>query len=57
MMLNFEICEGKEVDGKKKFMGPHTATTACTLRVLEPWFGTRKVAIADAWFGNFRTAV
>lgn len=55
VLLHAEFVEGAAVDRKKKWVAQHKATTACTLRLLEQWFGTGKVVLGDAWFGSVRT--
>jgi len=47
--------DGAAVDRQKRFVAEHKATTACTLRITEAWWGTGRVVIADAWFGSVRT--
>jgi hypothetical protein len=54
IMLGAEIDEGKDAMRKKKFRDPWGHTTATTLRLAEPFFGKKKILIADAWFGGLR---
>ena len=56
IMLNAEISEAKEVMEKKEYYSEWGATTATTLRLAKPYFGRKKVVIADSWFGSVRTA-
>ena len=55
IMLRIEICEGKEPMKAKKYSAEYGATTACTMRLFEPWFGTDRVAAADSWFAGVKT--
>ena len=57
VMLSAEVVEGKEKDGLKKYVGLYQKTTACTLRLTEPWQGSERVIIMDAWFGSVQTSV
>ena len=56
VMLRMEICEGKEPMKTKEYSAEWGATTACTLRLFKPWFGTGRVAAADSWFAGVKTA-
>ena len=56
IMLRIEICEGKEPMRAKKYSAEYGATTACTMRLFEPWFGSGRVAAADSWFAGVKTA-
>lgn len=56
MMVHAELCEGKELDRKKKYTPEFGATTGTTLRLVEPYFNEGRVIIGDAWFGSFKTA-
>ena len=56
IMLRIEICEGKEAMKTKKFSAEYGATTACTMRLFKPWFGTQRVVAADSWFAGVKTA-
>ena len=47
-----EIVEGAEFDGNKKFCDDWQRTTATTLRLVEPYFGTGRIIFGDAWFGS-----
>lgn len=55
VMLHAEFVEGAEVDMRKQFVKEFKDTTACTLRITRPWWGTGRVVIGDAWFGSIRT--
>lgn len=56
VMLNAEITEAKEVMDNKPFAKEWGATTGTTLRLVAPYFGKKKVVIADSWFASVRTA-
>ena len=56
ILLNAERVEGAEKDSEKKWVGEFKATTACTLRLTEPWHGSWSVVFGDSWFGSCRTA-
>jgi hypothetical protein len=56
ILLAAEIVEGKEVDAKKKYRDEIGATTACTLRLTEPWRGTGRIVVGDSWFGSCNSA-
>ena len=56
VLMHAEKVDGAERDRLKKWYREFKATTACTLRLTEPWHGTRRVVIADSWFGSCRTA-
>jgi len=55
VMVHMELVEGATVDSKKWGHNKFKATTACTLRLVRPWWGTGRVVIGDAWFGSLRT--
>lgn len=54
ILLCCEIDKGKDVMSKEKYRAEWGHTTATTLRLMEPFFGKKKVLIADAWFGGLR---
>lgn len=54
-MVNAELCEGALIEKGKKYVDEYNATTACTLRVTEPYHNEGRVIIGDAWFGSLRT--
>ena len=56
IMVNFEPYEGKAAMADRKFCRDYQATTATTLRLVEPFFGTGRIVIADSWFGSVRRA-
>lgn len=56
VMLGAEICESKEAMSDKKWVKQWGATTATTMRLVEPHAGKGRILIADSWFGSTRTA-
>lgn len=56
VMMRIEICEGKEPMKAKEFSAAWGATTACTMRLMSPWFGSRRVVAGDSWFAGVKTA-
>ena len=64
MILQMEIEKGKEshkdlefFKGKATFDGyEYGHTTATTMRLVKPWFGTQRVLAADSWFASVKTA-
>ena len=56
-MVGGELFEGKERMGGKEFCDQYQKSTALTLRLVKPWFGTGKIVVADSWFGSVQTAL
>ena len=56
IMLQLEICEGKEADAQKK-------CPIClqvlhkTLRLSDPWHGSGRIVVADSAFSSVITAI
>lgn len=46
------------MDARKKYYAEvgNKQSTATTLRLVEPWRGSKRVVIGDSWFGSVRTA-
>ena len=42
---------------RKEFASQMMKTTACTLRLVKPYFGTKRCVIADSWFASVTCAV
>eukprot|EP00873_Tetraselmis_striata_P014680 jgi/Tetstr1/434944/TSEL_023940.t1 len=55
--IHLELAECKEDMKLKKYVQEHNATTACTLRLVEPWFKSGRIVVADSWFGSVRCAL
>ena len=52
ILIWFEVYEGKEAMGKAKYCDQYPKSIALTLRMVEPFFSTGRVLIADSWFGS-----
>lgn len=57
VIIRLEVQEGKEAMANKEFMDRHAAHTAITLRLVQPWFGSKRVILADSAFASFNTCV
>jgi hypothetical protein len=58
VMLCYEMLEGKAAMATKRFCGPSiNATTATTLRLVEPWMGKGRLIVGDSWFASVQTAL
>jgi hypothetical protein len=55
--LQIEIQEGKERMRAKQFVAEYGVTTATTLRLLQPWGGSKRYAVGDSWFGSVKCEV
>lgn len=56
IILAAEVVEGKEVDKLKAWFEEFGHTTSTTLRVTQPYHGTGRYLVADAWFGQLKCA-
>jgi len=56
IMVNFELYEGKEAMKDREYCRDYQATTATTLRLVKPFKGLGKIAVADSWFGSVQSA-
>lgn len=56
ILLNAEVCEGKDIDRTKPFAESLGVTSATTLRVAQPYWSKGMVLYADSWFGSLKTA-
>ena len=56
-MLFAELYEGKNIMKYKRYVNEVGATTACCLRLTEPWKGTGRVVISDSWFGSVNSVI
>ena len=52
IVLYAELYEGKEIMQYKDYVDDFGATTACCLRLTDPWKGTGRLVIGDSWFGS-----
>ena len=56
MILRMEIMKGKAHEVKPKYWSKEVgATAATTMRLSEPWFGSRRVVAGDSWFASVNT--
>ena len=53
----FEVYEGKQAMAEKPFNDQYPKSVALTLRMVEPFFQTGRVLIADSWFGSVACAL
>ena len=53
----FEVYEGKELMAAKAFCDRYPRSIALTLRMVEPYFQTGRVLVADSWFGSVACAL
>ena len=54
--LVLEKNEVKEKMESKKFHSTYGSTTACNLRLAEPYFGSGRTLYGDSWFGSVKSA-
>jgi hypothetical protein len=57
VLLNAEICEGKNIDSKKPYYETLGHKAAVTRRMMEPFSNDGVTAVCDAWFGSVKAAV
>ena len=48
VLLHAEVVDGAEKDRRKRYVDEYKPSTACTLRLTEHWWGTRRVVVGDA---------
>ena len=51
-MLHFDMQEGKNRMGDKKYNKEYGRSVGCTLRCVDSWAGQGKIVFADSWFGS-----
>ncbi len=56
VLLNAELCEGKDIEETKEWVGEWGKHTAATLRLTKPYHYKGKCLVADSWFGSYRNA-
>lgn len=56
VLLNMELCEGKDLEDTKEWVDDWGKHTAATLRLTKPYHHLGKTLVADSWFGSFRNA-
>ena len=57
LLLHVEIQEGAKQHNKHEFFAEQGHTTATTLRISKPWFGSKRVVYGDSWFAGVKTAI
>ena len=57
ILVWFEVYEGKEAMEKKEFCDQYGKSVALTLRMCKKFFGSKRVIIADSWFGSVANAI
>ena len=57
ILVWFEIYEGKDAMALKEYNNEYPKSIALTLRMLEPFFGSGRVLVADSWFGSVACAI
>ena len=55
--IAMEMVEGQVRDRQKEFAGELGVTTATTLRMSKPWWGTGRIFVGDSWFASVKTAI
>lgn len=56
VMVNAELVEEKEAMHQKEFYAEWGHTAATTMRLVRPYFGQKKIVVADSWFGSAKCA-
>lgn len=56
VLIRLEICEGKKRHGDQEWYDEYGHTTATSLRLVKPWFGTNRVVAGDSWFASVKLA-
>jgi hypothetical protein len=54
-VVRLELHGSKEQQARRKFGDSFRPAQAATLRLVEPWFGSGRTVIGDAWFGSVST--
>ena len=57
ILIFFEVYEGKAAMETKEFCKDYGKSIALTLRMTKRFFGTKRVLIADSWFGSVACAI
>lgn len=55
IVLVLEFNKGKHINPDKEFVKELGATTACSLRLTKPYWGSGRVVYLDSWFGSIKT--
>ena len=56
ILLNMEVCEGRDADRAKQFADELGVTSATTLRLTRPFWSRGAIIHGDSWFGSLKTA-
>ena len=56
VMIYMELAMCKELMRGMEFVAEHRPTCACTLRLVQNWFHSARIVVADSWFGSMKTA-
>jgi len=57
IMVGGEVFEGAAAMEHAEFTAKFQKSTALTLRLVKPWFGTNRIVVADSWFGSVQTVL
>ena len=57
ILVFFEVYEGKTAMETKEFCKEYGKSIALTLRMTKKFFGSKRVLIADSWFGSVANAI
>ena len=57
MYINAELTMKKDRMDQLPWVSQLATTCACTMRLVEPWFHTRRIIVGDSWFGSVRTCL
>jgi hypothetical protein len=57
IMVGGEVFEGAAAMEHAKYCDRYQKSTALTLRLVEPFFATGRIVVADSWFGSVQTAL
>ena len=53
--VKLEIQEGADAMHNKEFFQQYGSSTATTLRLVKPWFGSGRIIIGDSAFGSVKS--
>ena len=54
VLIRMELVMKKEAMAQLKYVAAFGATTACSLRLTEPWHHSKRILVGDSWFGSLR---
>ena len=55
--INAELTMKRQRMDLLPYVSELSATCACTPRLVEPWFHSRRIVVGDSWFGSVRTCL